>query len=131
MPRLIAALFTAFALLAAAPSALWAQSRAVQSQGAAAFLSVIEDVPLMPGLTERADAAVLFDKPEGRIVEAEATGRLVRAEVLKFYAASLPQLGWRARGEGRFLRDREELALSFASGAGGVVTVRFTLSPDR
>ncbi len=126
MPRLTA-LFIAFALLAAAPSAVVAQSR----PQAAAFLSVIEDVPLMPGLTERPDAAVLFDKPEGRIVEAEASGRLARAEVLKFYAASLPQLGWRARGEDRFLRDREELALSFASGPGGLLTVRFTLSPDR
>lgn len=130
MPRLTAALFIAFALLAAAPSGVWAQSRPVQSPKAA-FLSVIDDVPLMPGLTERADAAVVFDKPEGRIVETEATGRLVRAEVLKFYAASLPQLGWRARSEGRFLRDKEELVLSFVSGTGGALTVRFTLSPDR
>jgi len=129
VPRLTA-LFIVFALCAAAPSAGWAQSRPAQSQGAS-FLSVIDDVPLMPGLTERPDAAVVFDKPEGRIVETEATGRLVRAEVLKFYAASLPQLGWRARAEGRFLRDKEELALSFASGAGGALTVRFTLSPDR
>lgn len=130
MPRLTA-LFILLALFAAAPSAVWAQSRAGQSQGGAAFLSVIDDVPLMPGLAERPDAAVVFDKPEGRIVETEATGRLARAEVLKFYAASLPQLGWRARGEGRFLRDREELALSFVSGPGGALTVRFTLSPDR
>ncbi len=130
MPRLTA-LIIAFALLAAAPSAVWAQSRAGQSQAGTAFLSVIDDVPLMPGLAERPDAAVVFDKPEGRIVETEATGRLARAEVLKFYAASLPQLGWRARGEGRFLRDREELALSFVSGPGGALTVRFTLSPDR
>lgn len=130
MPRLTA-LFIAFALFAAAPSAGWAQNRPVQSQGAPAFLSVIDDVPLMPGLTERPDAAVVFDKPEGRIIETEASGRLARAEVLKFYAASLPQLGWRARAEGRFLRDKEELALSFASGAGGALTVRFTLSPDR
>jgi hypothetical protein len=133
VPRLTTALFIAFALIAAAPGAVWAQNRPVQGQGAAAFLSVIDDVPLMPGLTERSDAAVVFDKPEGRIVETEATGRLQRAEVLKFYAASLPQLGWRARSEGRFLRDKEELALSFApsSANGGALTVRFTLSPDR
>jgi hypothetical protein len=127
VPRLIA-LLVLFGLLFALPApAAWAQGRPAQT----AFLSVIDDVPLMPGLTERTDAAVVFDKPEGRIVETEATGRLVRAEVLKFYAASLPQLGWRARSEGRFLRDKEELVLSFASGAGGALTVRFTLSPDR
>jgi len=130
VPRLTA-LFLAFALIATAPDAVLAQSRPAQSQAAPAFLSVIDDVPLMPGLAERPDAAVVFDKPEGRIVETEATGRLARAEVLKFYTASLPQLGWRARGEGRFLRDREELALSFVSGPGGALTVRFTLSPDR
>ncbi len=129
--RLIAACLIVGALSAAAPGAAWAQSRPAPSLPAPSFLSVIDDVPLMPGLAERRDAAVVFDKPEGRIVETEATGRLVRAEVLKFYAASLPQLGWQARGEGRFLRDREELALSFASGPGGALTVRFTLSPDR
>lgn len=129
MPRLLTRLAFCLMLAAAAAPAAWAQGRAVP--GGAGFLSVIDDVPLMPGLSERADAAVVFDKPEGRIVEAEATGRLARADVLKFYAASLPQLGWRARGEGKFLRDREELALSFTSGQGGSLTVRFTLSPDR
>lgn len=126
MPRLLTRLFLCLMLAAAAAApAAWAQGRP------AGFLSVIDDVPLMPGLSERMDAAVVFDKPEGRIVEAEATGRLSRADVLKFYASSLPQLGWRARGEGKFLRDREELALTFMSGSGGSLTVRFTLSPDR
>ena len=117
--------------VAAAPAL--AQSRPPAAQPA--FLSVIDDVPLMPGLTERPEAAVTFDKPEGRIVEAEAAGRASRAEVLKFYAASLPQLDWRARGEGRFLRDREELAISFPANPPGApagsLTVRFALSPDR
>lgn len=125
MPRLLTRLFLYLMLAAAAVPAAWAQNKP------AGFLSVIDDVPLMPGLSERADAAVVFDKPEGRIVEAEASGRLTRAEVLKFYASSLPQLGWRTRGEGKFLRDREELVLSFVSGSGGSLTVRFTLSPDR
>ncbi|MFN4281800.1 MAG: hypothetical protein ACK4NA_04075 [Alphaproteobacteria bacterium] len=126
------AILTLLAALAAAAPTL-AQSRPPAAQPA--FLSVIDDVPLMPGLTERPDAAVTFDKPEGRILEAEAAGRVSRAEVLKFYAASLPQLGWRARGEGRFLRDREELAISFPpnppGAPAGSLTVRFALSPDR
>lgn len=129
MPRLLTRLFLCLMLSVAAVPTAWAQGRP------AGFLSVIDDVPLMPGLSERAEAAVVFDKPEGRIVEAEASGRATRADVLKFYASSLPQLGWRARGEGKFLRDREELVLSFVSGPnggqGGSLTVRFTLSPDR
>ena len=132
------ALFAAPFVAGFAMAPAWAQTKPAPTKPAAApaFISVMDDVPLMPGLTEHKDAAVVFDKPEGRIVEAEASGRLSRADVLKFYAASLPQLGWRAKGEGHFLRDREELALNFTpnAGTGGAansLTVRFTLSPDR
>jgi hypothetical protein len=119
------------ACFVAGPAAVPAMAQTSSApKPAPAFLSVMDDVPLMPGLTEHKDAAVVFDKPEGRIVEAEAAGRLARADVLKFYAASLPQLGWRAQGSGRFLRDREELTLNF-SGTAPSLTVRFTLSPDR
>ena len=49
--------------------------------GAAAFLSIAEDVPLMPGLTEIADTATVFDKPSGRIASTEARGTVTAASV--------------------------------------------------
>lgn len=94
----------------------------------ASFLSNLDDVPLMPGLTERKDLAISFDKPEGRIVEAYAEGRLAASEVAKFYAATLPQLGWRGLGNNRYTREGEELLLRFTAAA-GKLTVQFALSP--
>jgi hypothetical protein len=77
---------------------------------------------------ERKDLAVSFDKPEGRIVEAYAEGRLTAAAVSKFYASTLPQLGWRDQGNNRFAREGEELILNFTTAA-KKLTVQFSLSP--
>jgi hypothetical protein len=110
--------------------ALWAPASAISASGPApaTFLSSLDDIPLMPGLTERKDLAVSFDKPEGRIVEAYAEGRLSAGAVAKFYAATLPQLGWRDQGGNRFAREGEELLLHFKP-AGPKLTVQFSLSP--
>lgn len=94
----------------------------------AGFLSNLDDIPLMPGLAERKDLAVSFDKPEGRIVEAYAEGSLTPAAVSKFYASTLPQLGWRSQGNNRFAREGEELILNFTTAA-KKLTVQFSLSP--
>jgi hypothetical protein len=87
-----------------------------------------EDVPLMPGLAAVEGGGVVFDKPEGRIVKAEARGHVTRAAVLGFYRASLVQLGWRPQGERRFERDGERLSLDFR-GRDGELSVGFTLVP--
>jgi hypothetical protein len=92
------------------------------------FLSNLDDIPLMAGLTERKDLAVSFDKPEGRIVEAQAEGRLSADAVTKFYAATLPQLGWRLQGANNFMRESEELRLTVAT-VNQRLIVRFALSP--
>ena len=52
----------------------------------AQFVSVIEDLPLMPGLAEDTDAAMAFDSAAGRIVEARATGAIGANLVEAFYA---------------------------------------------
>ena len=93
------------------------------------FVAEVADLPLMPGLVEVADAGVVFDKPDGRIVEAYAEGAVERAAVLAFYGGTLPQLGWRQTGTGRFRREGENLALDFLDG-GGPLIVRFTLTPE-
>jgi hypothetical protein len=92
------------------------------------FLAGTEDVPLMPGLHNEPNTLVVFDKPQGRIVEAEARGKVTRAAVEKFYAASLPELGWKADGPDGWQRDEEELRIDF-KGHDGDLRVAFSLAP--
>ena len=121
------------AALAAALAGPWADG-ARAGGDAVAFVNGIEDLPLMPGLEEAEDRGVVFDTPAGRIVRATAAGRVTRAQVVDFYAATLPQLGWRREGETAFLREDEILVLEFSAakaGAASALTVRFALSPAK
>lgn len=98
----------------------------VKAQG---FLSVYEDLPLAPGLAEVAGSGLSFDSPGGRIVEAYAKGAAAKADVLKFYAATLPQLGWTAESDTLYRRDAEVLKLE-ARPEGKALVVHFTISPE-
>jgi hypothetical protein len=93
------------------------------------FVAGTEDVPLMPGLAPVTGSSLVFDKPQGRIVEAQASGKVTRAAVHDFYATSLPQLGWSASGANAWRREGEVLRLDFHE-RDGVLTVGFTLSPQ-
>ncbi len=97
----------------------------------AAFLSIAEDVPLMPGLTEIPDTATVFDKPAGRIASTEARGAVSAASVRQFYAATLPQLGWQSVGPTSFRREAELLQLTLTGGSNAMLTVRFELRPNQ
>jgi hypothetical protein len=102
---------------------------AAMAQTQSGFLSGIPDLPLMSKLKEVPDSGMVFDKPEGRIVTAVATGPVEVAEVSDFYAATLPQLGWQPGPVGSYLRDGEKLSLAIEEAEGGV-TVQFTLAPQ-
>ena len=93
------------------------------------FLQSVDDLPIMDGLTEVANATVVFDKPGGRIVEAYATGRgLSTAEVLKFYAGTLPQLGWQRLSETEYQRESERLKLTVTRSE-DKLTLRYDIAP--
>jgi hypothetical protein len=92
------------------------------------FVPGTEDLPLMPGLSPVAGSSLVFDKPEGRIVEAQAKGKLTRDAVARFYVQTLPQLGWSAAGANLWRREGERLKLEYR-GPDGNLTVGFTLSP--
>lgn len=93
------------------------------------FLSTYEDLPLAPGLTEIAGSGLSFDTPGGRIVEAYARGSGKAADILAFYADTLPQLGWTKAGPAAFRRDDETLKLSIET-QGRDLVVHFTIAPE-
>ncbi len=93
------------------------------------FLSGSDDVPLAPGLTEITGSGLVFDTPQGRIVEAYAQGPVASAAVLGFYAQALPQLGWTRQSDGRYRRDDEILGIEVTAESRGL-SVHFTLSPE-
>jgi hypothetical protein len=125
--RFILAAVFAVALAAACGAGARAQDARI------AFVSGIEDLPLMPGLEEVDETTMVFDTPAGRIVEALARGRLDRDQVVGFYAATLPQLGWTPAGETLFRREGEILELHIADApvGAGHLTVRFALAPAK
>ncbi len=97
------------------------------------FLTVADDLPLMAGLVENVQAGLLYDKPSGRIVEAYASGALSAYDVVRFYASTMPELGWRrqrtvATNDLEFERDGERLTIEVRELA-GELTVRFSLAP--
>ena len=97
----------------------------------AAFVSVIADLPLMVGLEEDVAAAVVFETDSGRIAQAAASGNVEGRSVRKFYADTLPQLGWHLETLNRYRREGEVLTLEVVTDAGqsGRVTVHFKLTP--
>ena len=93
-----------------------------------AFVGGLEDLPLMDGLAEDRAAGLIFDKPDGRLVDAFAYGPITAEAVRTFYRDTLPELGWRAVGPLAFEREGERLRIDIESVETGV-TVRFHLAP--
>lgn len=93
------------------------------------FLDGFEDVPLAPQLATVAEAGMVFDSPAGRIVETFATGNATKAAVIRFYAETMPALGWTAQGPTQYAREGERLTIDFFGGD-GALTARFTLAPE-
>jgi hypothetical protein len=110
------------------------------SQANEFFLTGIDDLPLMPGLSEDVDSTLVFDSPGGRYVEAIAAGSMKVVDVTAFYQSTLPQLGWVKTG-GKiggmpyitFEREEETLLLEISNNANGVnnLRVRFVVSPKK
>lgn len=95
------------------------------------FLSVIEDLPLMPGFVEDTDGALKFETEAGRIAEVTASGAGTTSAVVEFYSNALPQLGWQLETPMRYRREGEILVLEVLeleqNGAG--VEVHYQVSP--
>jgi hypothetical protein len=100
------------------------------------YSTVLDDLPLMQGMTEKPDDTVIFVKPGGRIVEFSAETTEPATAVKDFYQHALPPLGWKAAQPMKFIRDKEELKIDFDKAGGetpgvpaGKTIVRFALTP--
>ena len=108
---------------------LVAGEAAGQSVAPAVFFSTLDDLPLMSGLVEIVGEGMVFDKPEGRVVEAVAAGAVSREAVVAYYEAVLPELGWKRRGSAEFARSGEALRYRLET-AGGTTEIRFAIVPN-
>ena len=115
MRKLLAALLVLFPALAVAGGG---------------FLSGAEDVPLPPPLTEAPSGGMLFDSPQGRIVDANASGDLAEAQVIAFYAQTLPQLGWTRISDTEYRSETETLRLTLRPAKKSGLTVHYNLTPN-
>ena len=98
------------------------------------FFDGFPDLPLMSGLTERPEAAVVFDHATGQVATAVATGPVEPAAIRRFYRRTLPPLGWvpecAARScapPDRFRRDGQILELELSSDLAGTAA-RFLIT---
>ena len=95
-----------------------------------AYVQILSDIPLAPGLSLEEDSDVVFDVPEGKIVEVTAFGSADLADTQSFYKESLAALGWQAvpGKEWSYKRDEEFLEISFEDGENDL-QVKFRLMP--
>lgn len=108
-----AIIFIIFAALLATGNTGISHAGHAEDSGETQFFSSIQDMPLMPGLYELPDQAVMFDKPQGRIIESYAVfDHLSNEDVRAYYERVLPQLGWRRIAENQYRRENETLKLS-------------------
>ncbi len=104
-------------IIASPASVVNAQDQNAQDQHLPKFFTMLQDIPLMSGLTELEDQALYFDKPEGRIIESSALMQgVTKEQVLYFYQINLPQFGWGRVSENQFFRNGEFLEINFKEG---------------
>ena len=107
---------------------LWAAPAMAEK---ARFFEALYDVPVMPGLEELPDQAMLFDKPDGRIASVVAASRtLDEGAVTRFYDETLVQMGWKKEAQNQYVRGADRLSMDVVKRP-PLTLVHFTLEPAR
>ncbi len=94
------------------------------------YSEAMEDLPLMATMQELPDSVVVFDTPNGRIVEMTAQTAASQEQIKKFYNNALPQLGWHTQAPHIYWRDGERLTVDMHVD-GANTLVHFSLSPKK
>ncbi len=98
-------------------------------------LGHISGFPVYPGLSEVEDAGLIFDKAEGRVIEAQLRGEGDADEARVFYQVALQQTGWRrvmipcGGNHLVYVREGELLEMAIAE-VGGVLEIGVYLAPN-
>ncbi|MBV6631651.1 MAG: hypothetical protein KI792_01315 [Alphaproteobacteria bacterium] len=86
------------------------------------YVEGFDALPLMPGLAPSAAGSLIFDKPDGRILEAVLIGQVSASDTFSYYEPTLRSLGWEAVDESgaerHYRRGVENLQLLYQEGAG-------------
>lgn len=91
------------------------------------YFSVLDDLPLPPGMTENLDESIDYDSGGVRIAQAQAAGPqgLLPHKITDFYAETLPALGWDETGPGTYRRGEETLTFTVTQSQNNpVLTIR-------
>ena len=115
--------------------ALGGRAIAATPAGDARFSNYIDDLPVMPGLTETEDGYAFDISQGGRMAEARLAGSADARVVRSFYAATLPQLGWTPVGPEVYIykRGRERMIFRVEqkrSGRGPDLLAIFVITPE-
>jgi len=135
----ILALLVGFALFA--PGASVAQEAESQTGWTAeANVAGVLGLPIMPGLAELTDETILFDKPEGRLLEAQlvtetAAPEMKAADIEAWYQQALLANGWSEKpsdmgGARKYVRRGEVLHINIVE-TGSQLTLTLSLAPSQ
>ncbi len=84
------------------------------------------DIPLMQGFQEEDGSRVVFDTPEGRIIEVRASGPHNMAMVVDYYNVVLPSLSWMGMTEKAQNCNGASTACIMARRGGEILTLKIT-----
>lgn len=117
--------------LAVSPS--YSASTALSQEAEESPLDLM-NLPIYQGFSLLDEATLVFDKAEGRIIQAEIEGVADEALVRQFYDQTLSSLGWQLDGRKseahhrHYSRDQEHLSLEYERD-GDYLNIRFYLHP--
>jgi hypothetical protein len=97
----------------------------------AGFFPSVNDVPLIEGGVELVEETVVFDQPQGRVIELSAlVGGRSPQQIEEFYQHTLPQLGWVMHGANIYKREGEMLRLNVTNSGRQQALLRLSIGPQ-
>ena len=83
------------------------------------FIAGTEDIPLMENMVIEDNETISFDTPDGQILNLTGYTKASQTQVKTFYNNTLKTLGWVPQKGNTYMRDKDELSLTFTSTKNG------------